>query len=973
MRRLLVAVVLGLVVSGGGPPRAAAADPAAITSAAAFPRIESRVSISKAIDPSRNIRTVADDLRATDRSAQPGVTAFDERVKSFAEDPGGPTILLDDLTHGFDPTRPVDGVIGKFSGSSDVSQHTTVAATADTVSVASSANLVCRKTRIPDNALMAAFPTGFSDVTVNIQIARPCRYSLTAAVSADPDDGVFGSGDVVFTISGADPLGLPDGNRQLRVEPRGSAHSAHSSGPGTQSLHLAGVFQPGFVSLSMVAQLTQSGPEGRASWSVSLELSADEPTDEIRWKKPRNGTLAAVSNWEPPFVPTDDGVTRNETAVFDRSGTYTVDFATATKALGPATTWERHRQRSGRVRFAHADLTLTATSLADPSFLVDGGASLTLEDCHLTSQHATLGDQRFGYVLVDLDGPNTVWNCLGTLVVGGAGGTDSAELGVNLGARLTSGPAAIGEGGERGYVQVFGDGATWTSGDVDVGIIGEGTVDLAVDARWTSGNVSIGNSPSGRGLVNVRSTNRAEPASEWVGGDVVVGNGGPGELRVADGCSASVEDVTVGASSRGECRVEGVAIVSVRPSALICRSLELGFLADLHVTGGAVLTVSDEMQVDGSFAYVSGSDIATGLRSTLTVGATLILGGPGHLGGIFVEPGAQMTCGSAILGPAPSPFSGGHLSIGDGSASVVAAECRVLGDLVVGQHPAGGRVELKPPATLTVGGTLSVSPSSSLLGAGTVTVGGALELDGTISAGISILARPAKGAPGAKPAPPVGGTLTIDGDLVVGPTGVVLAEAAGPEASRLVVTGDTTLGGTLVLQFRNGFAPRAGDPFEVLQANGTVTGDFASVAVRGLAPGAQFDVAKSGTKWVATAAADTVALPTVSVKASPKKLLEKKPKKKGALTFARSGDTSAPLTVAYSVGGTAENGVDCVQLLGSVTFPARKKSVKVPVEVANDPFREDAETLEVSVVSGADYTASLASTARFAIVDSLAR
>src|SRR5207247_6805454 len=97
---------------------------------------------------------------------------------------------------------------------------------------------------------------------------------------------------------------------------------------------------------------------------------------------------------------------------------------------------------------------------------------------------------------------------------------------------------------------------------------------------------------------------------------------------------------------------------------------------------------------------------------------------------------------------------------------------------------------------------------------------------------------------------------------------------------------------------------------------------------------------------------DTSPLPTVSVKSSAKSLFEKKAKKKATLTFSRKGgSTAAPLTVSYAVGGTATNGIDCVQLAGLVTIPAKKRSAKVAVQLVDDPFPEPAETIGVAVNS----------------------
>ena len=148
---------------------------------------------------------------------------------------------------------------------------------------------------------------------------------------------------------------------------------------------------------------------------------------------------------------------------------------------------------------------------------------------------------------------------------------------------------------------------------------------------------------------------------------------------------------------------------------------------------------------------------------------------------------------------------------------------------------------------------------------------------------------------------------------------------------------------------------------------GAVTGDFATVDIRGLAPGAQFDVTQVGGAYAAAATNDAVALPTVSVKAASKKLKEKA--KKGAFKFTRTGDVSEPLTVSYALGGTAENGLDYVALPGSVTFPAKKKAAKVTVQPVNDFLHEDTESLELTVVPGPQHTNSLTSKAQIAIVD----
>ena len=130
----------------------------------------------------------------------------------------------------------------------------------------------------------------------------------------------------------------------------------------------------------------------------------------------------------------------------------------------------------------------------------------------------------------------------------------------------------------------------------------------------------------------------------------------------------------------------------------------------------------------------------------------------------------------------------------------------------------------------------------------------------------------------------------------------------------IAFTGDAELGGTLVLAFRNGAAPRQGDAIRVLDVGGGVVGDFDGVVTQGLAPGASFDASVTGGALSLVSSTDTTALPAVSLKAKPKL---KETKKGGAkVKVLRSGDRSAALLVAYAVGGTAESGADFEPLAG---------------------------------------------------------
>lgn len=74
----------------------------------------------------------------------------------------------------------------------------------------------------------------------------------------------------------------------------------------------------------------------------------------------------------------------------------------------------------------------------------------------------------------------------------------------------------------------------------------------------------------------------------------------------------------------------------------------------------------------------------------------------------------------------------------------------------------------------------------------------------------------------------------------------------------------------------------------------------------------------------------------------------------GVFRFTRTGDElSQPLTVGYSVGGTATAGDDYVPLTGSATFAPNESTVDVSVAPGRDNFFEDPETISLSLSDAA--------------------
>jgi hypothetical protein len=85
---------------------------------------------------------------------------------------------------------------------------------------------------------------------------------------------------------------------------------------------------------------------------------------------------------------------------------------------------------------------------------------------------------------------------------------------------------------------------------------------------------------------------------------------------------------------------------------------------------------------------------------------------------------------------------------------------------------------------------------------------------------------------------------------------------------------------------------------------------------------------------------------------------------------ARSGVTTGPLVVNYTVSGTATSGSDFTALTGSVTIPAGQSSTEIVVSLVKDAALEQNETLIITLANGAGYTPGSSTSAAAVIQDS---
>ncbi|MBT8446500.1 MAG: hypothetical protein KJO38_05105, partial [Gammaproteobacteria bacterium] len=109
------------------------------------------------------------------------------------------------------------------------------------------------------------------------------------------------------------------------------------------------------------------------------------------------------------------------------------------------------------------------------------------------------------------------------------------------------------------------------------------------------------------------------------------------------------------------------------------------------------------------------------------------------------------------------------------------------------------------------------------------------------------------------------GTLTVDGDLTQLPGGVITVNVGGPlpdDADRLIVTGDLTAAGTVILTLVNDYAPPPGTTVEVIEAAGSFTGTLTGT-ITNPPPGISesFTVDEDGVATLAAAPAIVPAVP----------------------------------------------------------------------------------------------------------------
>ena len=159
--------------------------------------------------------------------------------------------------------------------------------------------------------------------------------------------------------------------------------------------------------------------------------------------------------------------------------------------------------------------------------------------------------------------------------------------------------------------------------------------------------------------------------------------------------------------------------------------------------------------------------------------------------------------------------TGATLDILDTSTILAMINVEVFGGTLNVDGVLGSREVVLWGGLLTGTGTLDMFETNLLFGNGVFQAGTLFNINGVVNPG-------AMGATG---------TLELFGDYVQSSAGVFMADIdAGGVSDNLLIDGDYSLNGALVVNPVAGYLPRYGDSFEIITSTGTAIGSFAAVS-----------------------------------------------------------------------------------------------------------------------------------------------
>jgi len=453
--------------------------------------------------------------------------------------------------------------------------------------------------------------------------------------------------------------------------------------------------------------------------------------------------------------------------------------------------------------------TLSGSGSIAGAISIEAGGTLSAGNSPGTLTVASLNLSASANTVFELNAPGVVGGASNDhIVVNGVGAAGNLMLGGTLSASVASagyyrlfdvtgggsisgsfGALAIGAPsivGPTGTVYVTPDGAP---SQVNLAVIGSGQNLQFWDGIDQSGNSSVDGGAGGWSAVNTNWTGAPGQAAinaPW-SGSVGVFQGAAGTVTVAgtqsfDTLQFNSDGYVLNGGALGFGVGDGGTInTAAGVTATIGSALIDGSGTNLTKVGAGALTLA------GNNLYTGETRIAAG---TLRLGAA---GAIPQASGTTIDAGGTLDLGGLAHSIASLSLAGGTLGNGDLTGGITSSGGTIRG--------LGGAASVT-----TISGTTTIEGSNSYTGA-TVANGGTLIVNGSIgSPGLVVGAGATIGGSGTVPTTTVNGTLapghspgtlTVNGDLMLGAGSLYLAEVQGTVSDRVDVSGTASLAGTL--------------------------------------------------------------------------------------------------------------------------------------------------------------------------------
>ncbi|WNJ88945.1 autotransporter-associated beta strand repeat-containing protein [Bosea sp. 685] len=436
----------------------------------------------------------------------------------------------------------------------------------------------------------------------------------------------------------------------------------------------------------------------------------------------------------------------------------------------------------------------------------------------------------------------------GTLILTGANSYDG-------GTTINAGTLQIGDGGTTGSI----------IGDItDNAILAINRSDIVTFAKVVSGTGAL--HQNGTGTLILTGTNLYTGGTTINAGTLQIGDGGTIGSIVGDVTNNAILAVNRSGALTLSGDISGTGVLQQNGTGTLILTGTNSYTGSTTISagtlqignGGTTGSIAGDITNDSVLAInrtdaltLSGDISGTGMLQQNGTGVTTLAGAASYLGATMVNAGTlranaanrfstasavTIAAGAALdangFDQAIASLTGaGNVALGAGRLTLANAVSTLFSGTIAGS---GG-------LTLAAG-TQTLSGVSSYTGA-TAINGGTLIVNGSIlaSSGVTVAAGASIGGSGQLPSLTVNGTvspgnspgtLTVNGNLVLGAGSTYVAEIQGAVSDRINVTGTASLAGTLRLAPLGG-AYLFSAPYTLLAAAGGRTGSFSPVDTTG--------------------------------------------------------------------------------------------------------------------------------------------